>query len=100
MTKLSKRTWKLLGFSRARSKRKKYRAIFRNRRGDLRALEFGAIRSDGVPYQQYHDSTGLKLYSKYDHGSLDRRHRYRARHRRWYNPSFWSPAYLSWVYLW
>lgn len=41
-------------------------------------IHFGAIVK-GIPMQQYKDSTGLGLYSEYDHGDEARRDRYLAR---------------------
>lgn len=41
-------------------------------------IHFGAIRNN-IPMEQYRDSTGLGLYSKYDHNDKDRRNRYLAR---------------------
>lgn len=43
-------------------------------------IHFGAI-VNMVPMQQFKDSTGLGLYSKYDHGDKKRRDAYRARHK-------------------
>jgi hypothetical protein len=41
-------------------------------------LSFGAIKDNGVPYDQYQDKFGY--YSKYDHLNKARRDRYYARH--------------------
>jgi len=41
-------------------------------------IHFGAI-VNGKPMEQFKDSTGLGLYSKYDHGDKERRKRYLAR---------------------
>jgi len=41
-------------------------------------IHFGAI-VNGKPMEQFKDSTGIGLYSKYDHGDKERRKRYLAR---------------------
>lgn len=41
-------------------------------------IHFGAI-VNGKPMEQFKDSTGLGLYSKYDHGDKERQRRYLAR---------------------
>jgi hypothetical protein len=43
-------------------------------------IHFGAIQN-GIPMDQYKDSTGLGLYTKYDHLDPKRRKLYRARHK-------------------
>jgi hypothetical protein len=65
-----------------------------------KTIHFGASG-----YQQYHDKIGL--YSSLDHGDLNRRKRYRDRHKKIYNkfgvPSYrvkYTPAWFSWHYLW
>ena len=47
---------------------------------DGKWIHFGSIKN-GVPQAQFKDSTGFNLYSKYDHNDIQRRDRYRARHR-------------------
>ena len=73
---------------------------------DGKVVHFGAIK-DGVPMSQYRDSTGLGLYSKYDHNDKERRDRYRARHRaiklKDGTPAYkkkYSPAWFSYNFLW
>ena len=43
-------------------------------------VHFGAIRN-GIPMEQYKDSTGLGLYSNLDHLDTKRRDNYRSRHK-------------------
>lgn len=52
-------------------------------------MHFGDTR-----YQHFKDSTGLKLWSKLDHGDAARRRAYRARHRGILDGSG-QPAYKS-----
>ena len=63
-----------------------------------RTIHFGAIKKDGTPYNQFKDSTGLGLYSKYDHGDKERRTRYLKRHKKDYGKL--SADYFSKKYLW
>ena len=43
-----------------------------------KTIHFGAI-VNGKPMEQFKDSTGLGLYSKYDHNDKERQKRYLAR---------------------
>ena len=63
-----------------------------------RTIHFGAIKKDGTPYNQFKDSTGLGLYSKYDHNDKDRKARYYKRHNKSYGR--YSADALSKKYLW
>ncbi|ETM47983.1 hypothetical protein L914_07430 [Phytophthora nicotianae] len=67
-----------LGYKFRVSKRKgkKYDALL----SDGRVVSFGAIKSNGEPYQQYQDRTNLKAYRDYDHKDTKRRERYYKRH--------------------
>ena len=68
---------------------KKYKAILPNGK----AVHFGADN-----YQQYKDSTPLKLYSSLDHNDEKRRELYYKRHSKEY-PKY-SADYFSKIYLW
>ena len=68
----------------------------------IKTVQFGDRR-----YQQYHDSTPLKLYSHLDHWDNARRSRYRKRHQNILlkdgTPAYkkkYTPAYFSYKYLW
>lgn len=94
--KYPKSEYTLEGFEKARAKGKKYTAIIRNKTtGRKKKINFGA--SD---MEQYKDSTGLGLYSSKDHGDKKRRDNYRKRHKTYYSPDHYSPAFFSWKYLW
>jgi hypothetical protein len=84
---------KLVGFRKSTRKGKKYDAIIEDK-GIIKTISFGALG-----YQQYKDSTGLKLYSHLDHMDKARRERYRSRHRN-DNLTKLSPGYFAWHYLW
>jgi hypothetical protein len=99
--KFSSKEWKIKRFEKAKAKRKKYTAILENKEtGKTRRMNFGAIKKDGRPYEQYEDTTGLGLYSKYDHKDKERRRRYRLRHAVFLKKGFITPASLSYVFLW
>ena len=62
-------------------------------------VHFGGIRANGVPYDQYRDSTPLKLYSKYDHDDIDRLENYLKRHQSDITGEF-TAGTLSYLFLW
>lgn len=89
-------------------KGKKYMATVRDDgTGKTRIVHFGALT-----FQQYRDSTRLKLYSDYNHNDLQRRHRYFQRFSGTKSKKKAlekvlsrtngkiSPMYLSHKYLW
>jgi hypothetical protein len=88
-------------FKKSTRKDKKYMVRYNNK-----LIHFGAIKN-GIPMDQYKDSTGLGLYSKYDHNDEKRRDNYRARHSKikikdgsyaYKNKD--QPSYWSWHFLW
>ena len=56
-------------------KGKKYTAVIRTHEGHTRRINFGARG-----YEQFRDSTGMRLYSYNDHGDPKRRAAYFSRH--------------------
>ena len=89
-------------------KHKKYTAIVKHKITKMeRIIHFGA---NG--YQQYRDSTPLKLYKKYDHGDIKRMRRYYSRHsgtdkrlkaikiEKQSSGYTYTPKILSHLYLW
>jgi hypothetical protein len=102
MSLASSKDYQFIKFEKSKNKNKKYAAILKNKKtGGEKIINFGAIKDDGTPYEQFKDSTNLKLYSKYDHGDTERQKRYKSRHvgegtdRRKY-----SAGWFSWHYLW
>jgi len=89
--------YKHIGFRKSTRKGKKYDGILEHKKTKLKKyIPFGA-----VGYQQYKDSTGLKLYTDMDHLDDTRRKSYRARHAaNGYEKVKYSPAYFSFNYLW
>jgi hypothetical protein len=91
-----KKDYKFVRFEKSKTEGKKYDAIIQNREtGREKRIPFGASS-----YEQYKDSTGLGLYSHKDHLDKKRRDRYKARHKVYYKPNQYSPAYFSWRFLW
>jgi hypothetical protein len=93
--------WKPV-FKKSTRKGKKYMVVSPNGK----TIHFGAIKN-GIPMDQYKDSTGVGLYSKYDHNDEKRRDNYRARHSKikikdgsyaYKNKD--QPSYWSWHFLW
>ena len=96
----SKQEYKFVRFIKSKNKRKKYSAILQNKKTKREVkVDFGAIKPDGTPYEQYKDSTGLGLYSKYNHNDKKRRDSYRARHKN-DNLNEYSAGYFAWHFLW
>ena len=87
--------FRLLRFERSRTKNKKYDAIIEDKKTKrTQRVPFGQIG-----YAQYKDTTGLKLYSRLDHGDEERRKNYLARHEKTRHKK-WSSSWFSWQFLW
>ncbi len=86
--------FRLLRFERG-SGFKKYNAIIEDKKTKRRQkIPFGDKR-----FSQYKDSTGLKLYSRLDHGDPERKKNYLARHEKTRHKKH-SASYYSAVFLW
>lgn len=77
-------------FVKSTRKNKKYAVLFTDGRP---TVHFGA-----ADMPQYKDSTGLGLWSEYDHGDEERRKSFRARFKS-PGPKY-SARWFSWHYLW
>ena len=89
--------FRLVRFERSRNKNKKYDAILEDvKTKRIQRVAFGSRRP---LYEQYRDSTGLKLYSRLDHGDEERKKNYLARHEKTRHKKF-SPSWFSAMYLW
>lgn len=76
----------------------KYDAVLKNKKtGTEKHVPFGGKKSDGTPYQHYHDKIGH--YKSYDHNDRQRRNLYRIRHAGQEKNKF-SSGWFSWTYLW
>ena len=97
---------KIIKFEKSKRKGKKYMVIVENKKtGKHRTLHFGA-----TGYEQFKDSTPLKLYSKGNHGDPKRRRNYFNRHsgtpkkrdavKKESRSGLYTPKLLSHIYLW
>ncbi len=87
--------YRLLGFEQSNTQNKKYDAILQNKTTKaIKKVPFGDVR-----YQQYRDSTPLKLYKHLNHNDKERRRLYRARHEKDMSNKF-SSGYFSSKFLW
>lgn len=84
-------------FERSKNPSKKYDAIIEDKvtRRQQR-VSFGSARP---LYEQYRDSTGLKLYSRLDHNDPKRRASYKARHENTRHKKF-SASWYADKFLW
>ena len=87
--------FRLLRFERSRTKGKKYDAIIE----DVKTKRTQRVPFGQIGYAQYFDSTGKKLYSRYDHKDPERRKNYLARHEKTRHKKF-TPSWLSATFLW
>ena len=76
---------------------KKYRVVlFDKNDSKVKTVQFGDSR-----YEQYRDSTPLRLYSSKDHLDKQRRLNYRSRHgAQGFQNVKYSPSWFSYNYLW
>ena len=89
--------FRLLRFERSKNPKKKYDAVIEEvKTKKTQRVSFGSRQP---LYQQYKDSTGLKLYSRLDHGDEERRKNYLARHEKTRHKK-WSSSWFSWQFLW
>ena len=97
---------KIIKFKKSERNGKKYMVIVENKKtGKQRTLHFGA-----TGYEQFKDSTPLKLYSKGNHGDPNRRRNYFNRHsgtpyknkavHKESQTGLYTPKLLSHIYLW
>jgi hypothetical protein len=87
--------YKFIKFVKSKTKYKKYDVILKNKKNNkIKTIPFGDKR-----YQQYKDSTGLKLYSKLDHNDKNRRRLFRLRHAKTSKKKF-SSSWFSYRFLW
>ena len=90
-------------FRKSKTRHKKYDAII----VDIKTRKEYIVPFGDNRYEHFRDTTGLGLYSKYDHNDKERRDRYRARHRaiklKDGTPAYkkkYSPAWFSYNFLW
>ena len=92
----SKKEYSFVRFERSKNPKKKYDGVLRNNltKREVR-VSFGARG-----YEQYFDRTGLGYFTKDNHEDKVRRKSYRARHKGFLKPGFYTPANFSWEFLW
>jgi len=84
-------------FERSKSRGSKYDAIIEDKITKKRQrVPFGS--ADPL-YEQYRDTTGLRLYSRLDHNDEKRRQNYLARHQKTMTKKFSSSWYAA-RFLW
>jgi hypothetical protein len=82
-------------FERSKTRNKKYDGIIEDKiTKRQQRVPFGDNR-----YEQYRDSTGLKLYSRLDHNDTKRRADYKVRHEKTRHKIF-SASWYADNYLW
>ena len=90
---------KLIRIQKSNKPNKKYDAILYNTKTKREnVVSFGAIRPNNIPYEQYRDSTGLGIYSKYDHNDKLRRVNYYKRFGK--KAVKYTAKWFSHKYLW
>jgi len=95
MVKIEADRFRFIKFQKSKTRFKKYDAIIEDVKTRRRqTVPFGDVR-----FQQFSDSTGLKLYSRLDHNDEKRRQNYLARHESTRHKK-WSPSWWSSVFLW
>ena len=92
----SKKEYKFIRFERSRTKHKKYDGILQNKK----TKRYVRVPFGSSSHEQYHDSSGLKLYSHLDHGDSKRRINYKKRHSVFIKPGYYSPGDFALRFLW
>ena len=101
MSYFPKSDYKFIKFQKSKTANKKYDAILQNKKTNkLKKIPFGAYQKNGKPYEQYQDTTGLGLFSNYDHKDKERRLNYRKRHRVYIKDGYYSAGHFSLNFLW
>jgi hypothetical protein len=95
MVKIEADRFRFIKFQKSKTRFKKYDAIIE----DVKTRRKQTIPFGDKRYEQYRDSTGLKLYSRLDHNDEKRRQNYLARHEKTRNKK-WSPSWFSATFLW
>ena len=95
----SNKDYHFIKFRKSLKKDKKYDALLCNKKtNNIVIVSFGAIRENGIPYEQYEDKV-LGIYTKYNHYDIKRRQIYINRHKNDINKPY-SASYFSLNFLW
>lgn len=73
----------------------KYSAIL----SDDSLIHFGCSDRDGVPFEQYHDRTGLGLYTDYDNYNVVKAKAWYLKNKTYINKQFWTSKGLEFTFL-
>ena len=95
MVKIEADRFRFIKFQKSKTMNKKYDAIIE----DVKTRRKQTVPFGDKRYEQYSDSTGLKLYSRLDHNDEKRRKNYLARHEKTRHKK-WSPSWFSATFLW
>lgn len=88
------RLYDMEGFEKSDRKDKKYYAKLRNKKtGRINKVHFGQSGTS-----TFKDSTGLRRDPT--HGDEQKRKAFRARHKGFLKPGFYSSSYFSYYFLW
>lgn len=91
----TKKDYNFIKFEKSNRKNNKYIAILKNKKTNkIVKVYFG-----NPNYQQYRDTTGLKLFSDKDHYDTKRQNSFKARFKH-HNLTDWTPSHFSWTRLW
>lgn len=96
MTYYNKDEYRFDRFEKSNTKNKMYDAILKHKTSDK---EVRVPFADST-MENYQDKTGLNLYPHLIHGDHTRRKLFRARHKGFLKPGFYSPSYFSYYFLW
>ena len=95
MVKIEADRFRFIKFQKAKDPSKKYEAIIE----DVKTRRRQRVPFGSSSFQQYRDSTGMRIYSRLDHNDEKRRQNYLARHEKTRHKK-WSPSWFSSVFLW
>ena len=87
--------FRFIKFQKSKSRFSKYDAIIE----DIKTRRRQKVPFGDKRYEQYKDTTGLKIYSHLDHNNLKRRDNYLKRHASTMKRK-WSASYFSARFLW
>lgn len=96
MTYYKKTQYVLVGYEKSNRKRKMYNALLKRKKdGKIIKVPFGDNKM-----MNYKDDTGLNLYPHLIHNDKKRRKLFKARHKGYLKPGYWSPSWFSYHKIW
>ena len=88
----------ILKFEKSNNKLYKYTAVLSGKDGII-SIPFGSCNREGIPYEQYHDKTGLRLYSDYDNYNAIKSRAWYKLNRDKINKMFYSSKMIEYMFL-